>query len=356
LKLSKKNERTLLKELLIFSRVFALVCSCLLFLISLSLNLNTLSYVILACLTLVISAFIFPFSRGKCPRWIGVCAAIFLTIITILNLKSPIISPQNGTIVAGSLNNLSPEADLVYLASRTLPLLGGLSFKESRGLVPSIEKSYDVMFSEQGQFTSPLLSSLLSIPTFSSGEELSFCSDNCESQKGTPESVVIHLHGVGGNWSLLCWTVANAVAQSGHNTICPSLGPLGMWSSENGAKAVEQHISRLEAAGVKRIYLSGVSAGAVGVAEMAHRFGSRIDGLILLFGAHPDIDKTDVPTLFVYGNEDERFPPRMMEWVGNLRLRKTGKIDIKPVDGGHFYIVKEREKLESIIHDWFSTQ
>jgi len=174
----------------------------------------------------------------------------------------------------------------------------------------------------EGHYTSPLFTSILGLNSVNKHDTLSFCGEGCKGKGNSHTSAVIHLHGFGGSWSLLCWNLSRPINELGMLMACPSLGPLGMWGSETGINIVKRTIEDLKQKGIQKIYLSGISAGAVGVAEMAKKFEDQIEGIILLFGAYPDIDLVETPTLLIYGNEDERFPAKLIQWVITQRQKK----------------------------------
>ena len=158
---------------------------------------------------------------------------------------------------------------------------------------------------------------------------------------------------MGGNWSLLCWNISQVANKIQAKTVCPSLNALGAWSSYQGEKIVADIIRKLKSEGISKIYLSGLSAGAVGVAEFAHKYEADLAGVILLFGAHPDIDLTEKPTLLIYGKENERFPASLIDWVVKERNKKKPGLTSHSLESaGHFHIVKYPQEIISIIKNW----
>ena len=130
-----------------------------------------------------------------------------------------------------------------------------------------------------------------------------------------------------------------------------------MWGSKAGEAIVAQTIKELKVKhGAQKIYLSGISSGAVGAAQLAHKFAPDIEGAILLFGAHPDIDLTAMPTMLVYGADDERFPASAIEWVARQRELKKGGLTKVRLGAGHFQIVKDPNCITEIVGSWLQDQ
>lgn len=338
-----------------------LVCyaSIALWVLSFTLSISFEFRIILFCVVLMLWRFLAPAKFYKLPKWMGVFAASILVAIIIWKILGENNNPQNGLLFkspGGSqinpINRILKEEDVVYLSTRTLGLLYGLTSKESQGLLPSVEVNYEKMRNSEGDYTSPLLASVIGLNYGNSNDSLLFCGGECKEKKNEISSAVIFLHGVGGNWSLICWTLAKPLNDLGMLVVCPSLGPLGMWGSDSGEKIVVRTIEDLKKRGIKRIYLSGISAGAVGVGELAHKIEGELDGVILLFGAHPNIDLTAIPTLLIYGKDDERFPAKLIEWVIKQREKKKSGLHSYGIDGGHFEIVKNDKKIIELIKNW----
>lgn len=353
LNLSFREEVLFILSLLICLTSLVLWILCFTLPISLEFNIMMFS------LALILWTFLAPKRLYKLPQWAGAIGIlIFLGIISSALLdknKYPlngnfITSPREGSINA--INRIIKEEDIVFLATRTLSLLLGLTPNESHGLLLPMEASYEEMRKQEGDYTSPLVASIIGLNNSNEHEALSFCGGECKKKEVALSSAVIFLHGVGGNWSLICWTQARTVNNLGMLAVCPSLGPLGMWGSDSGEKIVSRTIENIKSKGIKRIYLSGISAGAVGVAELAHKFQDQLDGVILLFGAHPDIDRTEIPTLLIYGANDERFTANIIEWVIKQREKKKPGLVYRKLDGGHFHIVKRPNEVTEIIETW----
>lgn len=118
--------------------------------------------------------------------------------------------------------------------------------------------------------------------------------------------------------------------------------------------------SELRSRGYRKLFLAGLSNGGVGATELAIRddLKDELDGVILLFGAHPHIERVTRPTLLVFGDADERFTPGYFRWLlatpaATLRV-DSGQIKVQAVHGDHFYLLREPNKISSLLSDWIA--
>src|SRR5262249_43996698 len=126
-------------------------------------------------------------------------------------------------------------------------------------------------------------------------------------EPGTPQPAqvgVIFLHGFAGNFTMPCWLLAQAARPIGAVTICPSVGWRGDWWTADGEPTLRAPLDCLHSRGVRRIYLAGLSNGAVGASVFAARLQGELAGLILISGSDPSAQLSDLPTLIVQGSND----------------------------------------------------
>lgn len=295
-----------------------------------------------------------PRYRSALRRTIGVIALACMGGVILLHAKSPIVPPRSGEIlsVSGSpllsLDGVLPERDLVAIATRFLPLIGGLSLSEARNLSPETARLYTAMYEEQGHYTSPLLSSIVEAPLLSRSRGLVF-----RAQEGVySRNAIVFLHGTGGNIGLMCWIVSKGADTVGADTYCPSLGVLGMWGSDRGREIVRDLLATLIERGTTMIYLVGVSAGAVGAALLTQEFASHLHGVALISGAHPAIRDAKIPVLILYGRQDERFPPQLLRWIAQESATRNPAVTTVEVDGDHLYPLKRFDDFKTRLKMW----
>jgi pimeloyl-ACP methyl ester carboxylesterase len=152
------------------------------------------------------------------------------------------------------------------------------------------------------------------------------------------KGVVIFLHGFGGAFTLPCWQLAQAAREAGLATVCPALGFRGDWWSREGRRIFADSLSRLRARGAKRVFLAGLSNGAVGASALAR--SKRLAGVILISGMGRGVPE-GMPSLVLYGKRDRHF--------------RRGR-DVVTLEGGHFAFLLEHERAHAAIARWLASQ
>lgn len=354
--LIRSNKKSFLSECYFTLRLLISAFSLFILIASLTVELSARGYILIFSQALIVLGFLVPLraSKWRVRRFVGFLALICLIVTIIFGVRQEVVVPRNGGIFSvGSPNSLHwgeivPERDIVLLATRILPFIGGLSFTEASGLLPSISRLYAAMDSERDRYTSPLLESLIGLPYLFDSKVLSFNFQEDEPSK----RAIVFLHGVGGNWALLCWILSQGGKSIGANTYCPALGILGTWGSNRGRFVVRGLLSKLRSQGKTEIYLIAMSAGAVGASQIAQEFENELHAIALLSGSHPAIRKVQLPLLFIYGKNDERFPPKLLSWVARASSQRNASVTIDEVDGGHFFPIKQTDKFLELLRIW----
>ena len=295
--------------------------------------------------------------RGRMPRKIAaVVALIALLVVVLLSARREVILPRQGELfsVPGArtfaMGDVVPERDILAVAARFLPLIGGLSLSEASGLFSAISTLADSMERERNRYTSPLIPSLIGASLLFDSKVLALSPQ----EGGSTNRAVVFLHGTGGNIGLVCWIISKAAVSINADTYCPSLGVLGMWGSDRGREIVRELMTNLRARGKTEIYLVGISAGAVGAAELVQDFESQLRGVALLNGAHPVIKTAKLPVLFLYGKQDERFPPSLLAWIARQSAQGNPAVTIAELDGDHLMVLKQHGTLQGTLAKWMS--
>ncbi len=338
-------------------RVLMLILSALGMALMLVLPLSTGGMAVAAGQFVVASALLFPFEqwliRGLCGL-VGIC----LLAVPALERRDMPLVPKMGnfeTFPARSgarwINTIISEEDGIYLGMKMLVLLQGITPREAKDLIPTLQSAYRALREKEGEFPTALIATMLGMQSPEEYDVLSFNAPSC--QNGS-DSTVIFLHGTGGNWGLLCYLVAEAARERGFNTVCPSSGAFGMWGSERGRRVFQNVLEVLKDRGSKHIVLAGLSAGGIGAAELAKEFSRNLEGLVLLFGSHPDVSFAHIPTLHVYGRKDERMPQRWLASFAEMQKKQFADVEVHALDDDHFSLLKNPHDTQTRIVAWLS--
>ncbi|MBX3275476.1 MAG: alpha/beta hydrolase [Sandaracinaceae bacterium] len=242
------------------------------------------------------------------------------------------------------LDRVVPERDVAIGGSRLLIATGEL---DEPGLIEALQDGYARMRRAEG----PVPSSVLG--TFVLGQTPEDHTVHRASPGGrfdARDGVLIFLHGYMGNVTLQCWQVAQAALPVGVEVVCPSTDWRGAWEEPAGRAIVEAHIARLRAAGVHRVYLAGLSAGAIGASRIAHELS--IDGLVLISGASWQASPTRVPTLIVQGARDTMTPPEPARRYAERLGRRARYVELE--DASHWLLLTHHEALTSELRAWLT--
>ncbi len=272
-------------------------------------------------------------------RLLGLGASPSLRLMTL---------PQQGE--ARWLNRLLAEQDVALFGERVLLMSRTfLTPREAEGLIPALHTAYVGMQATDGATFSPFLSTYL-------GREQPTSFDVIVAEprgKQPPTVAVVFLHGFTGNFTVQCWLVAQAAREVDALTVCPSVGWRGDWWTDEGAATLNTTLDYLQQRGVERVYLAGLSNGAVGACRLASRITPPLAGLILISGADAGARSTDLPLLLVQGTHDERMPAALARQLA----RQAGeRATYHELDGDHFVLAKRHAEARTIIGNWLRQQ
>jgi pimeloyl-ACP methyl ester carboxylesterase len=136
-------------------------------------------------------------------------------------------------------------------------------------------------------------------------------------------------------------------------TVCPSTNPVGAWWTSEGQSILQETLDYLRQRGVERIYLAGLSNGAIGTSRLAHQFKSDVAGLILISGADPRASIADIPVLLLHGRNDERIPVSVME---GYALAAGMNAEYHLFESDHFLLLKQADDVQKVIVGWLRRQ
>jgi pimeloyl-ACP methyl ester carboxylesterase len=251
------------------------------------------------------------------------------------------------------LDTLIDERDSLLFGEAMLHLIGGVSSREHKDVVPALSAAYRDTGAANGVFPSPILSTYLSLQ-----KPAAFDAVVIEPAGEQAASTgVIFLHGFMGNVSVQCWQIARAVEQIGAVTVCPSTDWVGDWWQPQGKAIVQATFSYLREQGIQRIYLGGFSNGGNGVGSLVSALADEpgLQGLFFIAGMRnpQDVRKTGLPVLVIQGTNDER-----MSVEGARRfVQEVGpQATYAELQADHFLIMKQPQPVQEAISAWLKGQ
>jgi pimeloyl-ACP methyl ester carboxylesterase len=243
------------------------------------------------------------------------------------------------------LNCLIDEGDAALLSIHLLPFIGWISPTEQRGLQEVMSAQYREMANTQSPLPSPFLRTYLN-----QQRPAAFDTVIVEPDGDQPaQTGVVFLHGFTGNFTMSCWLFARAVQTLHLVTVCPSVGWKGDWWTADGEATLRATLDYLRGNGLKRIFLAGLSNGAVGSSELAYKLTDQIAGMILVSGASPDARDSGLPVLVISGTQDERMPIDMMRAYAT---RMGDNAAFVPLPADHFMLAKQNDAVRAAIESW----
>ncbi len=244
-----------------------------------------------------------------------------------------------------AIDRIVPERD-VALGGSALLIATGRMPQDAPGLLEALRDGYSRMRLAEGPVPSPVVGTFLFGQSPDEHSVLRIAPPRFE----PPEAVVIFLHGYVGNVTLLCWQFAQGANPVGIDVVCPSTGWEGLWAEPDGRMIVERTIGRLRAEGVRRIYLAGLSNGAIGASVLAPTLD--VDGVILISGASPDARESSKPTLVLQGGIDRMTPPR---FARDYAERVHGDY-FEEGEAGHWLVLSHHEWVVTHLRVWLAAQ
>ena len=248
------------------------------------------------------------------------------------------------------LDRLFHERDIGLFGQQAAFMMGiGLSPREHEGLRPALQTAYAGMDEAKASGASPFLGTYLGLQHPGAFDAVVIE----PAGQGPARTAVVFLHGFAGNFAVQGWLVSRAAARCGAVTICPSVGWRGDWWTHDGESTVRSTLDYLHARGVERIYLAGLSNGAVGTCRLASHFSSELSGLILISGADPQAPDAGLPVLLIQGTDDERMPASLAIQFAS----RSGKRAIyREFHGDHLLLAKRARDVQEVFADWLSQQ
>jgi dienelactone hydrolase len=297
------------------------------------------------------------FIRERGPRrGLALVAAGLLTILLVVRIYGAgdgmirMLTLPHGTS-SRWLGRIIDEQDVALLGARVLASQWRLPADERERLVPAMRKAYAEMRWDDAFTPSPVLDTLFGRQTPAAFDTL-VIEPRAETSPDLPAKTgVIFLHGYAGSYTLECWLVARAARAIGAVTVCPATGFSGHWRGEAGERTLRATLDYLHARGIRRVYLAGLSNGAVGARALAPRFASALAGLILISGATASGDGAGLPALVVHGSDDTVTSAEAARaFAARTHATYAG------FDGGHFVLLVRRLETRDAIARWLSAE
>lgn len=249
------------------------------------------------------------------------------------------------------LGRLVDEQDMALAGARALAAAWRLSPDEKIGLVPAMHDAYVEMRRDDAFTPSPTLDTLLGRQA-ASGFDTLVIEPRAESRSAVPIKLgVIFLHGYAGSTTLECWLVASAARAIGALTVCPATDFAGHWRGEKGEEILRASLDYVHSRGIKRVFLAGLSNGAMGASALAPRVASSLEGLLLISGAPANGETGGLATLVVHGTRDTMTP---VESARSFVSRTHASF--ASFDGGHFVLLMRRAEVREAIITWLMHQ
>jgi pimeloyl-ACP methyl ester carboxylesterase len=242
-------------------------------------------------------------------------------------------------------DRIAPERD-VALGGVFLLKATGTMPADQPGLVDALRDGYDRMRQAEG----PVPSAVVGTFIFGQSAEEHSLLRLGPPRRGPPEAAVVFLHGYIGSLTLICWQVAQGANPVGLDVVCPAMHQEAEWASEEGEAIVRATIAGLRAEGVRRIYLAGLSAGAIGASLIARRMD--IDGVILISGASSRGRPPAKPVLVLHGARDRMTPPSPARAYARAA---RGRYEPHP-EAGHWLILSHHEWATQHLRAWLAEQ
>ena len=136
-------------------------------------------------------------------------------------------------------------------------------------------------------------------------------------------------------------------------TACPSAGRDARWTSAADRAELARTIAYLRARGATRIFVAGLSNGAVGLSRIAPTLTRDVDGFVLVSGAAAGAHPARRPTLIIQARDDHMTPPR----VARAYARGAGRhLRYVELDGTHFVFAERNDEICALIAGWLAEQ
>lgn len=247
---------------------------------------------------------------------------------------------------ASLLSRLYPEADGTLAAAGLLRTTGRLRDPQAHELSELLQQAYARTDPPAASFPTPAIATYLGLQSSTSFDTIVL---RPPPQRVAPDGAVVFLHGYAGSFYVYCWEMAQAAAAANLLTLCPSLGADGKWWLPQGDATLQATLDYAHRIGMNRVYLAGLSNGAVGASALAPKHQQRLAGLVLISGSGTTAPP-NLPVLMVQGSTDQMMPAA----AARAYAAQSSRIIYREVAGGHFVFLSAHERVRPLLAEFLS--
>lgn len=169
---------------------------------------------------------------------------------------------------------------------------------------------------------------------------------------------LVFLHGFGGQLTLYLQALIDSPLGERSIIVAPFLDTEGRWWTPGGEEVLRSMVERHLPARVdrNRVFLIGLSNGAVGAARLSQREELRrqLAGVILISGTAQPVadDLHGYRGLVISGRDDPRFSGSGVIQDVDAYRRRGADMTVRMIDGDHFIILSRQEEVTEAIDQW----
>lgn len=173
---------------------------------------------------------------------------------------------------------------------------------------------------------------------------------------------LVFLHGFGGQLTIYLEALLDSELGQKTVMVAPYFRSAGDWWSDDRQtivrRVLEKHLP--SRADHKRVYLIGLSNGAIGTAQLwpQDSIQKKLAGAIMLSGSHTPPERGNLQGqrgLVIAGTEDPRFPIAYVEKHARAFEDRGADVTLSTIKGDHFIILSHSKIVTSTIADWLKT-
>ncbi len=265
----------------------------------------------------------------------------------------------NGNYCRWSPVNLVPEIDQARLGVIMSPFADAIMTREKANIMNGLfmkayrEMRSDPEFVAVGSVMNTAYRDLFNLP-FDQRHLFAYVPAHAPGEK---LPVLLFLHGSAGNFKVFIWTLKAFADAHKFAVVAPTFG-FGNWHAPGGMEAIESAYNYCREnpdMDAKRIFLAGLSNGALGVSRAALKHPDYFRGIVYISGVlEPGLIKgiKGLPILLIHGGEDERIPVDYVDAV-LAKVPPTAPIEkhIYP-DADHFLMLSKSSEVFEELHRW----
>lgn len=164
-----------------------------------------------------------------------------------------------------------------------------------------------------------------------------------------PARPAVYLHGAMGSYVVQCWLVAEVLKGNGFATYCPSLSFQARWFEPSGKELLDRVLLQIRKDHPdEKILFVGLSNGANGLSEYRDSLASEALGFIYISGGRSKQLTDQVPTLVLWGRDDQNIPFQTAAKIEQSNSRVT----LRSVRGDHSVFARRHDYFSNEISNW----